>query len=47
MRNYDFVEKKLQIPDPVDRYFERISSCDMNDGTCISLCVEIIKRYEI
>ena len=47
MRNYDFVEKKLKISDPVDRYFECISSCDMKDGTCISRCVEILKRYEI
>jgi len=47
MRNYDFVEKKLPISDPVDRYFECISSCDIKDGTCISRCVEILKRYEI
>jgi len=47
MRNYDFVEKKLLISDPVDRYFECISSCDIKDGTCISRCVEILKRYEI
>ena len=47
MRNYEFVEKKLQISDPIDRYFECITSCDMKDGTCISRCVEILKRYEI
>ncbi len=44
MRNSDFKEKQLQISDPVEIYFECISSCDIKDGTCISRCVEILKQ---
>ena len=39
-------EKKIQISDPIDTYFECISSCDVKDGNCISMCVEILKQYE-
>ena len=44
MKNSDFKEKKFQISDPVESYFECISSCDIKDGDCISRCVEILKR---
>ena len=43
MRNYDLKEKEFQIYDPIESYFECISSCDLNDGICISRCVEILK----
>ena len=46
MKNYDFQEKQFQISDPMDSYFECISSCDIKDGICISRCVEILKHYE-
>ena len=46
MKNYDFKEKKFQIYDPVESYFECISSCDIEDGNCISRCVEILKNHE-
>ena len=46
MKNYDFKEKKIQISDPVESYFECISSCDIDDGKCISRCVEILKKNE-
>ncbi len=46
MKNYDLLEKKLQISDPIDIYFECISSCDIKDGSCISRCVEILKHNE-
>jgi len=46
MRNYDLKEKKFQISDPIDSYFECISTCDIKDGVCISRCVEILKEYE-
>ncbi len=46
MKNYDFKEKKFQISDPVESYFECISSCDIDDGKCISRCVEILKKNE-
>ena len=45
MKHFDFKEKKLQISDPIERYFECISSCDLNDGICISRCVEILKHH--
>ena len=46
MKNYHLQEKQFQISDPIDNYFECITSCDVNDGTCISRCVEILKQPE-
>ncbi len=46
MNNYDLKEKQFQIPDPIEGYFECISSCDIKDSTCISRCVEILKKYD-
>ena len=46
MKNYDFKKKQIQISDPIENYFECISSCDMEDGTCISRSVEILKHHE-
>ena len=46
MKSYDFQDKKLQIHDPIESYFECISFCDIKDGTCISRCVEILKEYD-
>ena len=43
MKNYDFQEKHFQISDPIESYFECITSCDISDGRCISRCVEILK----
>jgi len=43
MKNYDFQEKHFQISDPIESYFECITSCDIRDGRCISRCVEIFK----
>ena len=46
MKNHDSQEKKFQISDPIEIYFECITTCDMNDGYCISSCVEILKNSE-
>ncbi len=46
MKNYDFQEKNFQIFDPIEKYFECITSCDISDGRCISRCVEILKRND-
>ena len=46
MKNYDFQEKNFQISDPIESYFECITSCDTADGRCISRCVEILKRND-
>ena len=46
MKNYDLEENQFQISDPIESYFECISSCDMKDGKCISRCVEILKKYD-
>ena len=46
MKNNDYKDKKFQIYDPIEIYFECISSCDMKDGICISMCVEILKEYK-
>ena len=44
MKSYDFQEKQFQISDPIESYFECITTCDINDGRCISRCVEILKQ---
>ena len=46
MKNYDFQEKNIQISDPIESYFECITTCDINDGRCISRYVEILKKYD-
>ncbi len=46
MKNIDLQEHNFQIFDPVESYFECISSCDITDGVCISRCVEKLKDYE-
>ncbi len=46
MRNFDFKHKTSPISDPIESYFECISSCDMKDGSCISKCVEILKQND-
>ncbi len=46
MKNHNFKEKGLQNTDPVESYFECISSCDINDGNCITRCVEKLKQYD-
>ena len=43
MKNYDFKENNYVSSDPVESYFECISSCDISDGICISHCVEILR----
>ena len=46
MKNFDFQEKQYKIADPIESYFECITTCDITDGICISRCVEILKKYE-
>ena len=46
MKNFQFQEKQFQISDPIESYFECITTCDMRDGGCISRCVEILKKNE-
>ena len=46
MKKYDLKESNYFNSDPVENYFECISSCDISDGICISKCVEILKDDE-
>ena len=46
MTNYDLQEKQFQISDPIESYFECITTCDVRDGKCISRCVEILKHSD-
>ena len=46
MKNYELKECNYSACDPVETYFECISSCDITDGSCISKCVEILKDDE-
>ena len=43
MKNYHFQEDRFQISDPIESYFECITTCDISDNRCISRCVEIPK----
>jgi len=45
-KNCDFQEKQVKISDPIENYFKCITTCDIDDGNCISSCVEILKNYE-
>ena len=47
MKNFDFQKKQLQNSDPIESYFECISTCDTKDGNCISRCVEILKQNDV
>ena len=46
MKKYDLKAKPSQISDPIETYFECISTCDIKDGNCISMCLEILKQDE-
>ena len=43
MNKFDFKENNYVTNDPVESYFECITSCDINDGNCISKCVKILR----
>ncbi len=42
----EFSSNNSMNADPVEHYFECISSCDISDGKCISKCVEILRECE-
>jgi len=44
MKNNEFQEKQFQISDPIESYFECITTCEISDDRCISRCVEILKK---
>ena len=46
MKNFDLIQKNIPITDPIECYFECISSCDISDGICISKCVELLREEE-
>ena len=44
--NYVFRENHTLASDPVEIYFECISSCNITDGTCVSKCVEKLREED-
>ena len=46
MKKFDFQENQFKISDPIESYFDCISTCDIKDGHCISRCVEILKQND-
>ena len=46
MKKCDSKGSNYITSDPVESYFECISICDINDGICISKCVEILRDDE-
>ena len=47
MKDFDLEDKQVLISDPIESYFECLTTCDIKDGKCISRCVEILKRNEV
>ena len=45
-QNDDYKKLNSFNIDPIDNYFECISMCDIEDGICISKCVEILRDHE-
>ncbi len=33
-------------PDPVESYFECITACSLDDGDCVTQCVEVLRSAE-
>lgn len=31
--------------DPVEAYFECITSCSVDDGECVTVCTDILREY--
>ena len=46
MKNLNFKPKQVQISDPIEIYFECISSCDIKNSSFISKYLEILKQYD-
>ena len=46
MKNNELTQNNIQISDPIESYFDCITSCDLKDGICISKCVEILREPE-
>ena len=46
MKKFDCKESNYVTSDPVESYFECISSCDISDGIRISQCVQILRDDE-
>ena len=42
----DYIKINSLNIDPIDNYFECIAMCDIQDGKCISKCVEILRENE-
>ena len=46
MKKYELKESSFVASDPVENYFECLTSCELADGICISKCVEILRDDE-
>ena len=46
MKKYELKESSFVAADPVENYFECISSCDIKDGLCISKCLDVLRDDE-
>ena len=46
MKNFDFKEKQFQISNPIESYFEYISSSAIKNDIFISTSREILKNYD-
>ena len=46
MKKYELKKSSFVASDPVENYFECLTSCEFADGICISKCVEILRDDE-
>ena len=42
----DQSQKMIQSWDPVEEYFQCITTCSLDDGECITRCVEELKESD-
>ncbi len=39
-----YPEPGLEASDPVEAYFECITTCSLEDGECVTQCVELLRE---
>jgi hypothetical protein len=40
------VGQSIESPDAVESYFECITACSLDDGECVTQCVEVLREAE-
>jgi len=43
--SFMFSEDSIEPIDPVEAYFECITTCSLDDGDCITTCTEVLRQH--